>query len=106
MNRIAVSVVILLGLAGCGGSSSAPAPAEKGAVAGKVYLCLPDAEKSYLAGTFTAAVGRGLTDPPRPDDVPYITGTVTHRGERDQLLMVGYAGVTTDGKVVSEGVGN
>src|SRR5438067_2735800 len=31
MNRIAVSVVVLLGLAGCGGSNSAPAPAAGGA---------------------------------------------------------------------------
>ena len=29
--------------------------ADKGKSPGKIYLCLPDAEKSYLAGTFTAA---------------------------------------------------
>jgi hypothetical protein len=45
---------------------------------------LPDAEKSYLAGTFVAEVVRGMTDPPRPEDAPYIAGTVAHKGRRSR----------------------
>jgi len=33
---------------------------------GKIYLCTPDAEKSYLMGKFTAAVSRPKPKPPVP----------------------------------------
>jgi hypothetical protein len=32
--------------------------AQNGKVPGRIYLCTPDAAKSYVAGTFTATVGR------------------------------------------------
>jgi hypothetical protein len=78
---------------------------EKGKVAGKIYLCLPDADKSYLAGTFEAAWGRGPLDPPGPDDVPYLQGTVALSGKADEMVTVGYAGLAADGAVVTDGVG-
>lgn len=31
-------------------------PSRNGQVPGQIYLCLPDKEKSFLAGTFTAAI--------------------------------------------------
>jgi regulation of enolase protein 1 (concanavalin A-like superfamily) len=34
-----------------------------GRLPGKIYLCLPDAEKSYLAGTFAAAIVRPKSKP-------------------------------------------
>jgi hypothetical protein len=79
---------------------------DQGKVPGKVYLALPDAQKSYLAGAFTAEVVRGLTDPAGPDDAPYIRGTVAHPGAKGQMLWVSYTGLTADGKVVSDGVGS
>ena len=37
-----------------------------GKLPGKIYLCLPDAAKSYVAGTFTAVLEPDYTKPPRP----------------------------------------
>lgn len=78
---------------------------DRGKVPGKIDLTLPDPEKSHLAGTFEAAVVRGLNDPPGPGDVPYITGTVAHQGKPDQMLVVGYVGVTAAGQDVTDVVG-
>ena len=36
----------------------------KNKLAGKIYLCTPDAEKSYLMGTFSADVARPKAVPP------------------------------------------
>jgi regulation of enolase protein 1 (concanavalin A-like superfamily) len=36
---------------------------DHGRLPGKIYLCLPDAEKSYLAGTFDAAIVRSKPKP-------------------------------------------
>ncbi len=78
---------------------------EKGKRAGKVYLCLPGAEKSYLAGTFMAERKRSLSDAPGDEDVPFIQGTVSPPLKKGQSVTVGYVGIPTDGKVISDGAG-
>jgi hypothetical protein len=55
-------------------------PRKDGKVAGKIYLSLADAEKTFLAGTFEAPHSRGHTERPGPDDVPYIGGEVAVTG--------------------------
>lgn len=74
------------------------AKADKGKSAGKVYLCLPDVEKSYLVGTFAAERKRSLSDPPGPDEVPFIHGSVTPPLKKGQSVSVGYVGLPTEGK--------
>jgi hypothetical protein len=64
-----------------------------GKVAGRIYLCLSDAEKTVLAGTFEAAYSRSHTERPGPDDAPYIGGEVTVTGARpDAEVRVSYVG--------------
>lgn len=78
---------------------------DKGKADGKIYLCLPGAEKSYLAGTFTAQRKRALSEPPGDDEVPFIQGTISPPLTKDQSVSVGYVGREPDGKVVSDGAG-
>lgn len=79
---------------------------EKGKSSGKVYLCLPDAEKSFLVGTFTAERKRSISDPPTPEDVPFIQGTVSPPLKKGQEVSVGYVGLPTGSdKPISDGVG-
>lgn len=46
-------------------------------IPGKIYLCLPDEEKTVLAGFFNASFPRQPTEPPGPEDLSYVQGTVT-----------------------------
>ena len=63
-----------------------------GKLAGKVYLCLPDAEKTFLAGTFVAHAPRLPIEPPGVEDVPFINGSVTLIGaSAGANMMTGYA---------------
>jgi hypothetical protein len=60
---------------------------------GKVYVCLPDAQHSFLAGTFTA-------------DAPDLVGAKIHgrvllKGAGDRQLAVGYVGSAANGEVKS-----
>lgn len=64
-----------------------------GKVPGKIVLCLPDAEQSYLAGAFEAVRTRAPGDPLTPDDAPFIQGTIQHAGKAGQMLTAGYVGV-------------
>jgi hypothetical protein len=58
---------------------------------GNIYLCLPDEEKTVLAGSFLAAFPRQPTEPPGPEDLPYIQGSVSVVGAPPTtLLRVGY----------------
>ncbi len=60
-------------------------------IPGKIYLCLPDAEKTVLAGFFIAEFPRQPVEPPGPEDLPYIKGSVTVLGAPPtSLLRVGY----------------
>jgi hypothetical protein len=62
-----------------------------GKVAGKIYLCLPDDEKTVLAGVFVAAYPRQPTEVPGPEDVPFIRGLVNVIGAPpNAVLRVGY----------------
>jgi hypothetical protein len=62
-----------------------------GKVPGKIYLSLPDAEKTVIAGIFQAAYPRQPTEAPGPDDVPYIKGTVVVNGAApNSTLQIGY----------------
>jgi len=71
---------------------------ENGKLPGKVYLSLPDIEAhadtpstSVLAGTFVAEIARLPTDPPGPDQVPYVKGTVNLKVPAPNAnLRVGY----------------
>jgi len=67
-------------------------PRKAGKVAGKIYLCLPDDEKTLLAGTFVAAAPRQPNEPPGVEDVPLVNGSVTVVGTAPgAVLTVGYA---------------
>jgi hypothetical protein len=67
-------------------------PRKAGKVAGKIYLCLPDEEKTFLAGTFVATAPRLPTEPPGAEDVPFINGSVTVVGAAPgAVLVTGYA---------------
>lgn len=79
--------------------------AEKGKSAGKIYLCLPDTGRSYLAGTFTAERKRTLSDPPGDEEVPFIRGSVTPPVKKEQTVWVGYVGLPAGGKVISDSAG-
>jgi hypothetical protein len=79
---------------------------EKGKSAGKIYMCLPDAEKSYVAGTFTAERKRGMSEPPGDYEVPFIQGKVSPPVKKGQSVSVGYVGLPADGKSpVADGAG-
>ena len=80
--------------------------ADKGKSAGKIYLCLPDDQKSFLVGTFTAERKRSMSEPPGPEEVPYIQGKVTPAIQKGQSVSVGYIGLPTGGKgTISDGAG-
>jgi hypothetical protein len=67
-------------------------PRKAGKLAGKIFLCLPDPEKTFLAGTFIAAAPRLPTEPPGIEDVPLINGKVTiANAAANATLMTGYA---------------
>lgn len=67
---------------------------EKGSVAGRVYVSLPGDEKDFLAGTFTADWVRPVSEPPGADDVPFVQGSVTVAGAKDETqVAVGYVGL-------------
>jgi len=75
---------------------------ENGKLPGKIYLSLPEIpdahpdtpKGNFLAGTFVAECARQPSDPPGPDDVPYVKGSVTVRGASPNAqLKVGYIGV-------------
>lgn len=76
---------------------------EAGKIPGKIYLCLPDEGKSYLAGTFVAQRKRSLFEPPGADELPFIEGTVSPSLKKDQSVKVGFVG-QADGKIVSNSI--
>jgi len=60
-------------------------------VPGKIYLCIPNEEKTILAGVFIASYPRQPTEPPGPDDLPYIKGSVAVIGAApNTMLRVGF----------------
>ena len=69
------------------------APQVNGKIAGRVYLSLPGADKSFLAGDFTATHERGLDDAPEPEDRPFIAGKIIHDGKAKQRLEFRYVGM-------------
>jgi hypothetical protein len=71
-----------------------------GKLPGKVYLALPGDDRSYLAGAFSADWVRPLTDPPGPDDAPFIQGKVNLAGGAGDDVRVGYVGAPKEGTVV------
>jgi hypothetical protein len=74
-----------------------------GKVPGKIYLSLPDAEKTFLAGTFEAVYTRPHTEHPGPDDAPYIAGDVTVTSTKpDAEVRVSYAAFTAAGVTFKE----
>lgn len=81
------------------------APRKDGKAAGTIYLSLPGGD--FLAGTFEAVNERGLSDPPEPEDRPYIKGRVTHTGKPKQSLQFRYAGLPmSGGDPISDMVGS
>jgi hypothetical protein len=66
-----------------------------GKVPGKIYISTQEPDKSFLAGTFEAVYARAPTEPPGPDDAPYVTGNVTAVGAKSGAeLRIGYAAFT------------
>jgi hypothetical protein len=70
---------------------------------GKIYLCMPDEAKSFVAGTFVAEVATDPKLPPRPSDAPYVTGRIALKGkDKEKLrLAAGYVGQTAKGDTQS-----
>ncbi len=59
---------------------------------GRIYLCLPDEQKTVLAGVFVADYPRQATEPPGPMDLPIVKGSVNVVGAAPKsTLRVGYA---------------
>lgn len=77
-------------------------PRDKGKVRGTIHLCLPDATKSYLTGTFEAEWVRDLSSPPDAEDAPFIQGKITHSGKMNDSLTIGYAGLTGMGEAITD----
>jgi hypothetical protein len=78
-------------------------PRKSAMLAGKIYLSLPDEQKTFLAGTFVAAAPRLPTEPPGVEDVPFINGSVTVFGAPPgAVVMTGYA--TTPVGMSSHGI--
>jgi hypothetical protein len=75
--------------------------ADGGKLPGKIYLCLPDESKSYVAGTFTAGLEPDYTKPPRPDEFPCVSGKVALKGRDEYNVVAGFVGVTADGSPVT-----
>jgi hypothetical protein len=76
-----------------------------GKLPGRIYLCLPDSSRSYLAGTFNAEVEADPTQPPSAADTPYIFGRIALKGRNKYDLLAGYVGVTEKGEPKSNGGG-
>ncbi len=72
-----------------------------GKLPGKIYLCLPDEAKSYVAGTFTADVEPDYAKPPRPDEMPCVVGRVALKGRDELSVVTGLVGLTADGLAVT-----
>ena len=65
---------------------------DKDKLPGKIYLSLPGEGKDFLAGTFVAEWIRPASEPPGPDDVPFVQGKITAIGTAaDVQVKVGYA---------------
>ena len=63
---------------------------QKGKLGGTIYLSLPDESKSFIAGTFSADWVRAHSEPPGPDDAPFVQGMLTITGVAEPDLWLGY----------------
>jgi hypothetical protein len=72
-----------------------------GKLPGKVYLCLPDAAKSFVAGTFTAILEPDYTKAPRPDEFPCVGGKIALKGRDEYDAVAGFVGLTAEGTTVT-----
>lgn len=72
-----------------------------GQLPGKIYLCLPDATKSFVAGTFTAITEPDYTKPPRPDELACVGGKIVLKGRDEYDAVAGFIGQTADGATVT-----
>jgi hypothetical protein len=76
-----------------------------GKVTGRIYLCVADEAKSYLAGDFSldATPGAGPSrGPPGPDDAPFVRGTVRVKNQEKGTIEVGYVGQPDQGDPVAD----
>jgi len=75
-----------------------------GKMKGKIYLALPDDQKSFIGGEFTANAPRLPIEPPGLEDVPFINGSVTLMGAPSgAVVMTGYA-AAPNGTVSNVGI--
>jgi hypothetical protein len=75
---------------------------QDGKLPGKIYLCLPDESRSYLAGTFNADVEPDYSKPPRLDEAPCVAGRIALPPGKEEINVVaGFVGRTVDGTPVS-----
>jgi hypothetical protein len=72
-----------------------------GKLPGRVYLCLPDESKTYLAGTFTADIEPDYAKLPRPEESPCVVGRIILKGRAGLEVITGFLGVTTAGAPAS-----
>ena len=76
-----------------------------GRLPGKIYLCLPEEGKSFVAGTFSAYVEPDYAKPPRPDEGACVIGRIALPGKEPLTVNTGVIGQTADGKRVGNLIG-
>ncbi len=79
-----------------------------GKVPGRIYLCVADEARSYLAGSFALEAGTSADrskGPPGPEDAPYVRGRITIKGAGKGRIEVGYVGQPNQGEPVSDVAG-
>jgi hypothetical protein len=69
-------------------------------LAGRLKVCLPDDERTYVAGTFTAELPPDYNRPPLAEDAPWIYGQIAIEDAQEFQLSVGYVGETADGQTL------
>ena len=77
-------------------------PRTAGKVPGKIYLSTPFDDKSFVAGEFTADWERLDTDPPGPEQAPYVQGKLAIAGVPTPVIKAGYVGKPAQGAFVSD----
>lgn len=75
---------------------------QRGRIPGKIYACLPDESRSFVAGTFTIVLQDETSEPGAGE----IGGKITARGPRPEgWIKVGCLGKGPDGKIEAPAVG-
>jgi len=77
---------------------------DRGKLSGKISVSIPNDDKDYFAGTFTAEWVRPITELPGPDDAPFIQGKASVTGRPETLVKVGYVGLPKPGEFAVDAI--